>query len=430
MRDREVITAILRSLDWGDDAPLASTDGATRLIRTRLGDGAARWVAGAVEHASEVVRHWDGADHLAPWAEVSTLAQQTLAVALLELAGQPHPEADPPRAVDHELAEDIVARDVKVATVIRGLRIMQDEWVSLLVESAQALPGGPASVPELVRSVTDAVDGSVDALVAAVDEERRRIQHHGAAHGRATIEALLAGQVLDEDMATETLKLPMVDWHLGCVVDVPLGHAFSRTAVEAVAATFADAAGGGLRSRYETGVGQVWLWVTSRRLDRAPAPDDLRLPDHLAVGIGEPHQGIAGFRRTHLEASDALQLGLQCAEPRSLRYRDVALATLLNQDRERAQWFVETELGGLSADTPDMHELRRTLHVYFATRMRVAPAADQLYIHRNTMRDRLRRIERLLGYRPADRPAVCQAALQLSELTTPRASAPVTRPGA
>lgn len=63
-----------------------------------------------------------------------------------------------------------------------------------------------------------------------------------------------------------------------------------------------------------------------------------------------------------------------------------------------------------------MGRLRETLNVYFAVRMRTATAADRLYIHRNTMQDRLRRIESELGYRPADRPVECQAALRLCEI--------------
>jgi DNA-binding PucR family transcriptional regulator len=63
-----------------------------------------------------------------------------------------------------------------------------------------------------------------------------------------------------------------------------------------------------------------------------------------------------------------------------------------------------------------MLTLRATLRAFFATRMRVAPTAELLFLHRNTLISRLDRVERLLGHRVSERTAEVQAALLLSEL--------------
>ncbi len=139
----------------------------------------------------------------------------------------------------------------------------------------------------------------------------------------------------------------------------------------------------------------------------------LRLSPSLVVGIGEPHQGVDGFRRTHLEANEALRVSDPQGGAHVWRYRDVSLAARLTQDRERARWFVESELGELATEAPLMNELRETLRVYYGARMRVAPAAEALFVHRNTLSDRLDRIEQFLGHPVDERTAETQAALLL-----------------
>lgn len=58
-------------------------------------------------------------------------------------------------------------------------------------------------------------------------------------------------------------------------------------------------------------------------------------------------------------------------------------------------------------------ELRETVRVFFDTRMRIAPAADRLFIHRNTLVIRLEKAERLMGHRLIERTTATQAALEV-----------------
>lgn len=416
MSEDETIRRILQGLDWtGPVTP--PLDERARTIKHSLGEGALRWMAGTVEEGCGQLAQKDGADMLAPWSRIRTLAHEIVASMLLELLGVPPTGPDTPRSLDRGLAEDIVSRDIEVADIVGALRVMQDLWMSLLVRSALAIPDGAAVVPRLVRTVTGAVDRCVDTLVAAIAEERRLVLQHGRARVRRMIEALVEGRLPEEQAASDTLGVSMGGWHLGCVIHAPPGAALDRGQVDAVAAAFGDATGGGPLTRYETGAGQVWLWKSGHRPVPTPTTDDLHIPSPVVVGMGESRRGLTGFRRTHMEASEALRIGLMLeANGHGHRYRDVGLAALLSQDAERARWFVDSELRDLAADTPEMRELRHTLRVFFDAQMRVAPAADRLYIHRNTLRDRLRRIERMLGYRLAERSAECQAALQLSEL--------------
>ena len=415
MAEAEVIRRILRELDWNDLAPPPLDDQA-QLVQSSLGDGVLRWIAGTVEQGCTEINQGEDADPLAPWSRVRVLAHGIAISFVLDLLEVPQPTPDTRRELERSFAEDIVSRDIDIASVVSALRKLQDLWLGLLVQAAVAASGGAAAVPRLANAVPAAVDRALDVLLTAVAEERRLVLRSGRARVRTMIEALISGQLPDERAASHTLGLPLNGWHLGCVLHAPAGATLSRSEVDTAVGGIAGATGGRPLLRHETSTGQVWLWASSEHpLDPIPA-GALSAQHPIVVGIGEPRQGLTGFRRTHDEAIEALRVGLMLV-PRAqgYRYRDVGLAALLSQDLERARWFVDSELGDLAADTTDMRELRRTLRAYFGAQMRVAPAADALYIHRNSLRDRLRRIEQLLGYRIADRPAECQAALRLSE---------------
>ena len=192
-----------------------------------------------------------------------------------------------------------------------------------------------------------------------------------------------------------------------------------RRVLDSVIQGFARFAGSDRLLRYETTAGTVHVWVTADRPPRAPHVEDLRVPSPLLVGVGEPHPGTAGFRRTFLEASDALSLAGRRGAPGGVCYRDEALAIVLSRDEERARWFVQHALGDLADDSPEMSEMRDTLRTFFDTRMRITPAAERLFLHRNTLINRLERIEGVLGHGVAERSAETQAALVLAELVAP-----------
>ena len=62
-----------------------------------------------------------------------------------------------------------------------------------------------------------------------------------------------------------------------------------------------------------------------------------------------------------------------------------------------------------------MGELRNTLRAFFATRMRIATAAERLLVHRNTLIHRLDRIEKLVGHPLSERTAEVQESLMIAE---------------
>ena len=416
MSTAAVMAKVTSSLDWKGDlgpAPLPADE--AEALRSRIGEGATRWVAGAVEQALTALEPQID-DSLAPWHIFRTFGRHVLSAVLLRLAGEDELPAEKD-AIDRVLAEDSVARDIPLSVVTRALRTAQREWLSLLIDAAVALgPDGISVVPALATSVTEMMDAWVGAATDAVAEERRRVYLVEQVRVRSAIESLVKAEPVDVEAATRLLGVPLAGWHLGCAIGAAPGIALERRLLDGFVYVFGRETGSGRMLRYETSAGKVHLWVTSAQRPRIPRVEDLRVPAPLLVGIGEPHRGAEGFRRTFLEASDSLELAAGLGASGGVSYVDAALAILLSRDEERARWFVEYELRDLAADSPEMADMRGTLRTFFATRMRIAPAAERLFLHRNTLINRLERIQSLLGHSVTERTAETQAALVLAEL--------------
>jgi DNA-binding PucR family transcriptional regulator len=89
-----------------------------------------------------------------------------------------------------------------------------------------------------------------------------------------------------------------------------------------------------------------------------------------------------------------------------LRYEDEPVAIMLASAPEAGSAFAQSVLGPVLAQpAADRELLLGTLRSWFAQGASTSAAAEQLFVHRNTVRYRLRRVEELTGRSLAD-PAV------------------------
>lgn len=411
---------VVASLDWADaDISYEPELGMlAELLRSRLGDGVLRWMLGAVE-ASLSTLHEQIEDSLASRTKSRVLGQHILTNILLDLAEKDVFPSEQ-RVIDRELASDIVARDVSLPVIVGAFRHLQRDWLARLIDASIAIDADATRLmPELVESVTTTMDAWVGAMIEAMVQERRRVAQTDRLQVRAAIEALISGAPLDVTATSTLLRRPLAGWHTCCVIGAPAGEMVNRQKVDTAEWFLSHLPGRAPALRYETSKGKTYLWTTT---ENRPMPLSftalgISLP-HMA-GIGEPHRGREGFRRSFVEADDAFRLALHTGADGGLNFRDVTLAITLSQDEERARWFVEHELGGLADDSAELAEMRNTLRAFFATRMRIAPAAELLFVHRNTLIRRLDRIEKLIGHPLSERNAEVQAALTVAELYLP-----------
>ncbi len=152
-------------------------------------------------------------------------------------------------------------------------------------------------------------------------------------------------------------------------------------------------------------------WHSSRpvelgivRLDDAttvPTAHD-RLPAGVRLGIGLPVDGLAALADSRRQAETALDL---CPpDGGAARLAEHLPAALLGADPTLARQIRDQVLGVLlDAVQPDQEMLLETFATWLATDGSARETARRLGCHRNTVTNRLRRLERLTGRR-VDRP--------------------------
>jgi PucR family transcriptional regulator, purine catabolism regulatory protein len=142
------------------------------------------------------------------------------------------------------------------------------------------------------------------------------------------------------------------------------------------------------------------------------------LSDHLAeagihatIGIGGAYTKPNGLRWSYFEARDATSHGLPVNEPERLSLtslllasEDVPLADMANESLNPLRRF----------DTTHGAELMTTLESYLNNNGSVAAVAEDLTLHRNTVRYRLAQITELTGYDPGQTPDRVQLWLALA----------------
>lgn len=159
----------------------------------------------------------------------------------------------------------------------------------------------------------------------------------------------------------------------------------------------------------------VWAWLGSRqRLD----PTKLQIhsqPRRFALAIGEPGEGLSGWRLTHSQAKAALSIASASPE-RVARYGEVALLASIQGNEFLAASLHQIFLAPLEGEADGGKVARQTLRAYFLAAHNASSAAAGLGVSRNTVTRRLQAIERMIGRPIASCGPELEVALRLQEL--------------
>ncbi|HVW31923.1 MAG TPA: helix-turn-helix domain-containing protein, partial [Acidimicrobiia bacterium] len=132
----------------------------------------------------------------------------------------------------------------------------------------------------------------------------------------------------------------------------------------------------------------------------------LSVGTRLAAGVGRRCTTIGDYSRAAAEAEMALAIARARPAPNEIVTRsELGICGLLvaSTDAGELIGMVVNVLGPLlAADARSGSDYVHTLRVFHACHRHVATAAEQLHVHVNTLRHRLRRIEELLGVDLAD----------------------------
>lgn len=121
----------------------------------------------------------------------------------------------------------------------------------------------------------------------------------------------------------------------------------------------------------------------------------------VSVGFGQRETGIAGIRRSHQEARQALALGRRLNGPgQSTAFHDLGIYRIIYAAEglpELREFHDEALTSLLTYDTQHGADLIRTLNAFFRANCSPKEAAALLSVHRNTVLYRLDRIGEITG---------------------------------
>jgi hypothetical protein len=330
----------------------------------------------------------------------------------------------PGPALDY--AQGLVHRNTPLAILLRAYRLGHAHMSSVLQRELRNSIGDNSVVLSSVETcsnfIFEYIDGVCGELVDAYHVERDRWVRSAAAIRAETVRSILEGDGENEQSASARLGYDLRRWHIGLILAgeptaVPSGRrrSLEREAIEAAALV-----GSGDPLLIPAGATSLWAWcgTFARPTAEALATIESHRPtEGVRLAVGRPAYGIEGFRVTHVEAGHASRFWEVGAARMggTTAYRAVEVVSLLAADIDRARRFVASELGPLAEDSDSAARIRSTLLTFLAHGASHTRAAQALHMHHNTVYNRVRRAEELLGTSVNVGSLELQTALVLAE---------------
>lgn len=253
---------------------------------------------------------------------------------------------------------------------------------------------------------------------AAYTTERALLDRRASAHRTQVVMGVLTGSVTGPE-AERLLGYELNTTHIGYVAWVDQLSNLDR--LDGAVATLTDQ----LRPRQHlyvpVGDNSVFGWICGPHEQWSRALRDKTLPPGIRCAWGAPHQGLEGFRTSHLDALEARRVGEAAAlagTGKPVLFDDVAVAALASRDLVAASAFVRRQLGGLADGSESAGRLLQTLRVYLDELASPTRTARRLHVHPNTVVKRVVRIETLLGRRVDPASLALRVAVELAPLAS------------
>lgn len=309
---------------------------------------------------------------------------------------------------------------VSLGTMHRRCIAGKHLFAEALFDEARRQPGLGDDEIERLRSSQAAV---FDRMLAQLEDEYEREAQlrPGSSHDRLAerVKQLLAGELVDvSDLPYDFGD----DHHIGVVANGEATGAIRRLAKDLDARPLIVRPGGPT----------VWAWLGTRqpvcrhRFGRTIASC---WPSALPVGVGEPDHGLIGWRLTHRQALAVAPTAHR--QPGGIaRFAENAILAAIERDDLLATSLRKLYVEPLEDERNRGLEPLRTLRAYLEAGRNGQSAAAALNVTRQTVSNRLKKIEELLGRSLTGDTADIEIALRLADASTyedgqgwPRASA-------
>ncbi len=121
----------------------------------------------------------------------------------------------------------------------------------------------------------------------------------------------------------------------------------------------------------------------------------------VSVGIGNPYSGLGNMRKSLREAEQALRVAKFSSSRNAVYYyNDLGIYTLIYnvRDQQVLEKFYHDILGSvIEYDRINSSSLLSTLEMYLRESGNITITSEKLFIHRNTLKYRVQKIEEILG---------------------------------
>ncbi|HEX6666027.1 MAG TPA: helix-turn-helix domain-containing protein [Solirubrobacterales bacterium] len=324
------------------------------------------------------------------------------ALAVIELGERRAPGVPPALLAEARLAARAgVALDTVLRRYCAGNSLLGD----FLVEEAERAEVSGAALRRLLRRQATLFDRLLEAVSEEHVREAKSWPSSSAERRRECVKSLLAGELVDHS----ELGYDLDAHHLALMAK---GEG-SPEAMRVLAGKLDRRLLAVCREEEP-----VWAcWLGGRHALEAEqalrALGEISL-DRVLVTVGEPGEGLAGWRLSHRQAKAALPI----AERRGqavLHYADVALLASILRDDLVATSLHQLYLEPLERARDGGKVGQETLRAYFAAGRNISSTAAALGVDRRTVTNRIRAIEDLLGRPLKECATELETALQLDD---------------
>jgi DNA-binding PucR family transcriptional regulator len=311
-------------------------------------------------------------------------------------------------------ARTLAQRDIPLSALFRAYRLGHVQFIDLGLElihdSPTELRGALSQA--LVRRSADFIDKVCEQVGSAYETERDQWMSERGGIRQHWVGEILSGRPLDAATAESVIGYRLTGTHLGVQMwtSSDLSEARSRSSFERVRRVLT-----GLvrpvkhplvvpRDEHEM---HVWFPVRPEfalRVDELASAFKSQDDPHLHVVIGRPQPGIDGFRLTMKQATRVRDLVLASSKPPPalVTYDQLGSVALMTSDIEALKQFVIHTLGPLAERGEREDYLRATLRSFLAHNCGYLATAEDLVLHRNTVRYRINQALELCGRDLAD----------------------------
>jgi hypothetical protein len=323
-------------------------------------------------------------------------------LAAIELGERRAPSVPPALLSEARLA---ARTGVTLDTVLRrycaGNALLSD----FIADEAERAEVSSSALRRLLRRQATLFDRLLEAVSEEYVREAKSWPSSSAERRRECVKSLLAGELVDHSK----LGYDLDAHHLALVAKGEGSPEVMRVLAEKL-----DRRLLAVRREEES----IWAcWLGGRHpleVEQAlQALGEISL-DRVLVTLGEPGEGLSGWRLSHRQAKAALPIAERRGQP-ILRYGDVALLAAILRDDLVATSLHQLYLEPLENGRDGGKMARETLRAYFAAERNISSTAAVLGVDRRTVANRIRAVEDLFG-RPLNSFATeLETALQLDD---------------